>query len=339
MRTKPPSKVLRFFLRIRTRVVKASKRFLRRLGPAEPKTAGEAAFEEYLRENGIPFAYELQEEGKARRPDYTIKCRGVAIKLDVKDVEDETLAGNHLEVNEAALVAVALGNAPDDGHAVHEHVGGGGYDPHPALREKINTARQQFKEYKGMPCAIVLHSTGRDADLRSPEIMLGVMYGNFGISIPFNPERGDFVGTEAEAGFLSGGSVVHRRKSTDETRIQNTTISALITIRQVKIGCARLAEYYSSQPDRRAAYSFDPALHARLKVDKSHYGLIVWENAFAANPLPKDLFRGPYDEYWSTSEPGAGNVRTFVGEKLQWTLDRYPDAVSPLWRDDDLSKS
>jgi hypothetical protein len=339
MRTKPPSKVLRYFLRIRSRVAKASKRLLRRLRGAEPKTAGEAAFEEYLKENRIAFAYELQEKGKTRRPDYTIKFRGVAIKLDVKDVEDDTLAGSELEVNGAALEAVALGNAPDDGRVVHEHVGGGGYDPHPALREKINTARQQFAEYKGMPCAIVFYGAGHDADLRSPEVMLGVMYGNFGISIPFNPERGDFVGTEAEAGFLSGGSVVHRRKSTDEARIQNTTISALITIRQVKIGCARLAEYYSSQPDRRAAYSFDPALHARLKVDESHYGLIVWKNAFAANPLPKGLFRGPYDEHWSTSGSGAGNVRTFVGEKLQWTLDRYPDAVSPLCRDDDSSKS
>jgi hypothetical protein len=281
----------------------------------------------------------LQEEGKARRPDYTIKFRGVAIKLDVKDVEDETLAGSKLEIDEATLDAVALGKAPDDGRVVHEHVGGGGYDPHPALREKVNTARQQFKEYKGMPCAIVLFGAGHDADLRSPEVMLGVMYGNFGISIPFNPERGDFVGTKAEARFLSGGSVVHRRRSTDEARIQNTTISALITIRQVKVGCARLAEYYASQPDGRAAYFFDPALHARLKVDVSHYGLIVWENAFAANPLPKELFRGPYDEHWSTSESGEAKLRTFVGEKLQWTLDRYQDAVSPLWRDDELPKS
>lgn len=331
-RSQAPSKLVRRLLRLRGRVVKAfrqlsrwlTSRFLR-----QPRTPGEAAFEEYLRENGIAFAYEVQEQGKNRRPDYTITFDGQLVKVDVKDVEDDAYEGS--VVDEEMLEAVALGEAPDEGVIREQLPVGGAYDPHGRLRAKVNTARAQFKEYKGTACAVAFFCDGlSDADLRSPEIMLGVMYGNFGISIPFNAERGDFVGTKAQARFLSGGSVVHRREPQGDARIQNTTFSALITIRQVKIGCARLAEYYDQHPDPNAVYTYDPVVHGRLKADEVHYGLIVWDNAFAATPLPDGLFCGPYDERWTRSESGTGNVRTHQGEKLQWTLERYPDGVSPL---------
>ena len=65
-------------------------------------------------------------------------------------------------------------------------------------------------------------------------------------------------------------------------------------------------------------------------VEEVHFGLIVWENAFATTPLPSGVFRGPYDEYWSAKPNGGGNECTHVGEKLKWTLERYPDGVSPF---------
>lgn len=235
-----------------------------------------------------------------------------------------------MDVDQQTLSAIAVGDIEDDGSAIEVPVRGGAYDPHGKLREKLNTARAQFKEFKGTPCAVVLYTEGDGADLRSPEVMLGVMYGNYGVSIPFNQERGDFVGTEPEFGFQTGGSVVHRGRMSDEARIQNTTISALVTLREVKVGAARLAEYIKRKDGGAAAYLFDPALHARLNVDEVHLGVIVWENAFAANPLPKELFRGPYDEYWSAREDRSGNILTHRGNVLKWTLDRYPDGVSPF---------
>jgi hypothetical protein len=301
-------------------------RWITALLKRQPRTPGEAAFEAYMRENGIRFRYEVRELGKARRPDYTIRFGASVVKIDVKDLEEDSEVST--TIDQGKLSAIAVGDAEDDGSAMAIHVAGGAYDPHGKLRDKVNVARGQFREYKGSPCAMVLFTEGHGADLRSPEIMFGVMYGNYGISIPFNAERGDFVGTVPEYGFHSGGSVLHRKTPREKARIQNTTISALITLREVKIGAARLAEYVEARDE--AAYTFEPALHARLKVDEAHFGVIVWENAFAATPLPPGLFRGPYDEYWSAKPEGGGNTRTHVGEKLQWTLDRYPDGLSPF---------
>lgn len=329
IRTTAPSGTVRLLLRMKGRLVKAVTRRLRWISALlkrQPRTPGEAAFETYMRENSMRFRYEVQEFGKARRPDYTIRFGARKVKIDVKDLEEDS--GVSTTIDQGKLSAIAVGEAEDDGTAMELHLAGGAYDPHGKLREKVNVARAQFREYKGTPCAVVLYTEDHGADLRSAEIMLGVMYGNYGISIPFNVERGDFVGTEPEYGFHGGGSVLHRRTSREKARIQNTTISALITLREVKIGAARLAEHVDAHDE--AAYTYDPALHARLKVDEVHFGVIVWENAFAATPLPDGLFRGPYDEYWSAKPDGSGNTRTHVGEKLQWTLDRYPDGVSPL---------
>jgi hypothetical protein len=331
VRTTAPSNAVRLLLRAKSRVIKAVRspfRWIAAFLNREPNTPGEMAFETYMRENGIRFRYEVQEPGKTRRPDYTIRFNGRDVKIDVKDLQDDLVADVSMTIDQGKLSAIAAGEADDDGTAVDVHTHGGAYDPHGRLREKVNVARAQFKEYKGVPCAVVLYAEGHGADLRSPEIMLGVMYGNYGVSIPFNPERGDFVGTTPEYGFHSGGSVLHRRTPRDEARIQNTTISALVTLREVKIGTARLAEYVAAHDD--VAWTYDPILHARLKVDEVHFGVIVWENAFAATPLPMGLFRGPYDEYWSAKPNGAGNEQTHVGEKLKWTLERYPDGVSPF---------
>ena len=51
-------------------------------------------------------------------------------------------------------------------------------------------------------------------------------------------------------------------------------------------------------------------------IGEKHLGLIVWENAFAATPLPGDLFRGPYDERWAFvgSDIRRVHVGTVVAE-------------------------
>jgi hypothetical protein len=215
VRTAPPSNALRLLLRAKARLIKAVKRPIRWIAAFlnhVPKTPGEAAFESYMRESGIRFRYEVQEPGKTRRPDYTIRFDGRDVKIDVKDVEDTLASDVSTTIDQPKLTDIAIGEAEDDGTAVEVHTSGGAYDPHGKLREKVNVARAQFREYKGVPCAVVLHTEGHGADLRSPEIMLGVMYGNYGVSIPFNPERGDFVGTVPEYGFHGGGSVLHRRR-------------------------------------------------------------------------------------------------------------------------------
>ncbi len=307
MRAEPPQRIVRLWLRWKKKfksvpasIIRTYKSFTKK---PKPRTAGEAAFEMYLMENRIRFAYERKVWGKKKRPDYTFRygwCRRIIV--DVKDVMDDE---------------------PEPG-------AGGAYDPYAPLRAKINAVREQFREFKGNSCAVVFYCAGLgDADLKSPEIMLGAMYGNYGITIPFNPERGDFIGTEAETGFLTGGSVIHRNRMNQQPRIQNTTISALVTLREVHVGRARLAEHIA-QLGNELAWRYDPALHRQLNVEEMHYGLIVWENVYAATPLPEGIFKGPYDEHWRKSEDGMANVQTYVGDGLRWTQERYPDAVSPF---------
>lgn len=260
----------------------------------------------------VPFEYEVQEEGKSSRPDYTLRVGDIVVKLDVKDIEDEDWVVDPYE--EAALAddaEDAVGDEELDLLRVAAAVGGA-YDPYPKIRQKVTDARKQFKEYKDNACVLALYSGGNDdAHLRSPEVMFGVTYSNYGIAIPFNKERGNFVGTEPEPVFLTGGKIVHRHKGSQRGQVQNTRISALLSIREVKVGCARLAEYYELQADKTAPYRYDPALHERLNVAEKHIGVIVWENSFAATRLPDELFRGPYDECWRVEEGGALCRRTW----------------------------
>jgi hypothetical protein len=44
--------------------------------------------------------------------------------------------------------------------------------------------------------------------------------------------------------------------------------------------------------------------------------VIVHESPNAQNPLPKDIFRGPYDEWYGVKDDGQIG-RTFVGEEIK----------------------
>jgi hypothetical protein len=41
-------------------------------------------------------------------------------------------------------------------------------------------------------------------------------------------------------------------------------------------------------------------------------GVIVWENSFAATPLPRDLFNGEYDEIYGLED--KNRQRVFAGK-------------------------
>ena len=59
------------------------------------------------------------------------------------------------------------------------------YDPYPRIREKIDQAREKFKEFKDHPCSLVLKNNGHAfVHLERPAIMLGAMYGDAGFTVP-----------------------------------------------------------------------------------------------------------------------------------------------------------
>jgi hypothetical protein len=71
---------------------------------------------------------------------------------------------------------------------------GGVYDPYAAIRVHIAAAREQFKPFKGFPCALVLYAVHDSplVPLSDPNAMLGAMYGEVRFKLPFNPELGHF---------------------------------------------------------------------------------------------------------------------------------------------------
>ena len=251
-----------------------------------PKTVGEQTFERYLVSRGInDFKFEHLVEGKKRPPDYTV-TRDRDYLFEVKDFQPE------------------------------ENLLGGAYDPYARVRAKIDAARKKFQEYEGWPCALVLYNNGAAlVDITKPNFVLGAMYGNAGIVIPFNRTDGEPAGEIQEA-FLGGGKMV--RPHWKEPA--NTRISALVSLRYVYVGSMRRQKQFANLTSdavgrvARAADIFRQICDAKFDFDpnEAHLGVIVWENAFASIPFPRDLFAGDYDEIYGVEEDRQ--PRVFAGK-------------------------
>jgi hypothetical protein len=104
----------------------------------------------------------------------------------------------------------------------------------------------KFQEYETYPCAFVLYNNNAAlVDVTKPELVLGAMYGNVGIVIPFNVETAEPTGHEYQA-FLEGGKMIrpHWKEAA------NTRISALITLRFVEVGPMQQNEFGSKIKSR-----------------------------------------------------------------------------------------
>lgn len=213
------------------------------------RTEGELLFEQYLSSEGILFEFEQVQNGKSKVPDYHITRQGVSYFFDVKDFA-----------------------RAQPGRGVMT------FDPYAAIREKVNQGCRKFKEYKSYCCGLVLHNLGNPfVDLESTRIIMGAMYGNAAYSIPFNPEASEFDVDRMQPTFTVGGKMMNPK----QTGVQNTTISALIT----------LTRFYSDERVPR---------------------LIVWHNLVARIPFPRDLFNGRYDAHVALSPVSLGNVKPEV---------------------------
>ena len=123
-------------------------------------------------------------------------------------------------------------------------------------------------------------------ELRRPDIMLGAMYGDYSLRIPFNPMLGRFANDEASYEFRPGeGMTMGLNKK------KNTRLSAVISLHNWTI--------------HTSADGMDPE-HVP--------GVTVWENAYARAPMPRDLFRGAMDSWWTVE--GEEQRLSFIGDRL-----------------------
>jgi hypothetical protein len=237
-----------------------------------PQTPGEQLFEQYLQLYGYEFRHEEGQSEKRKNPDYSVVRNGTSILCEVKDFEPKMFPEGEVT-----------------------------WDAYKGIRERINAASKQFKEYKDRVCCLVLHNQGDQyVDLTTPMTVLGSMYGNAGMQFPLQLNPGKPV-AKPKFAFLAHGKML--RPKTNQP--QNTTFSALVTIHQVNLGRMRLRRYLENRPDFRDE---DILKLTNEKVgfdlEERRLGVIVWENAVAAHPLPKGIFDGPYDVRWGMVDGG-----------------------------------
>lgn len=239
------------------------------------KLDSELLFERYLLSQGIKeFEFEKEWEGILKRPDYTVDLDNSTTIFDVKDLEDRT---------------------PPRGFSFG--------DPYGRIRGKIEEGRKQFRPFKDKSCNLVLCSKMLEPNLFDPLIVNGAMYGDIGISIPFNRETG-VPGAERKTVFSSHGKMIDDKSK----RKQNTTVSSLITLYEVDI---KAMATESSLPVLWPRADFRDI----VRVQKDAWfvpAVMVFENALARIPLPRNAFTGPCDVRWA--HDGEFLFRVFTGD-------------------------
>ncbi len=247
----------------------------------ENKTFSEGLFEQYLISQGLTdYEYEKLWDGIPTRPDYSLHVKDATYIFDVKEFDEQPIpTGLFFR------------------------------DPYARIREKINNARNQFKYFKDKPCCLVLWSFDPLVDVYDWVSVLGAMYGDFGLSIPFDVEKGLAIEDDSRQAFLHNGKMFRLESS----QPQNTTISALIAIRNLQVGRIRhelLRDFADGE---------------EINVEEMQPSVIVWENAFARIPFPRDLFTAPYDERWGVLD----NVvrRIFAGTNIQAIEAKFSSSV------------
>ena len=247
--------------------------------PSE-KTFSELLFEEYLVSQGIStFDYEKDWEGIPTHPDYTVYHNGNTFIFDVKEFDYHPL---------------------HPGQIVFDN-------PCDRIREKINKVRTQFKHFKDKPCCLVLYTHDPLVELHEWTTMLGAMYGDFGVTMLFAPEKGSAVPDSTRHAFLTGGKMFRYESS----KPQNQTVSALVTLRHVYVGQRRYRKLFRDSLKTGEQISTSDV---DFDIDEKLVSVIVWENAFARIPFPREMFAGFYDERWGID--GDVITRIFAGKGI-----------------------
>jgi hypothetical protein len=180
-----------------------------------------------------------------------------------------------------------------------------------SIRNKINEALGQFKQYKEYCCSLVLCSPNHTVGL-SPDFVLGAMLGNVCVAweAPSEPALPVVV---AGRRFGSNGKMRRRHWSMP----QNTSFSALIIV-DVDVIPQWRAEIAQARLEKRLGRR--PSLEEVIQSSKGTEHLfqdvarvVVFENPDARMPLPRVLFVGPYDERWGCDGDSLDIVRVFAG--------------------------
>ena len=246
------------------------------------KTPGELAFEEYLAGQGILFEHEPALSFTNKLIDYVVDHPTLEkIYFEVKDINCPPPAGSF-----------------------------GQFDQYLPIRNHIEEGRRKFKDFADELCALVLFAPpGSFVNLMEPHVILGAMSGNLGFAIPFDPVSGSADDSQIESKFLiRDGNMIR------PTRFQNTRIAALISLVSYSTFAKEALQYMRTDDGRSPEQRWDDALSGRAGISQVPTLCVTdWESGTAKRRLPRDLFRGSTDAWWTCDEDRQG--LSFIGER------------------------
>jgi hypothetical protein len=260
---------------------------------AHDKNVSELTFEQYLDSHELKnWDYEPIISGKNQRPDYRLLFKNMELFFEVKEFRQDSRQP-----------------LPQ----------GGAYDPYVLIREKINAAREKFKNFREHCCSLVLYNV--DALLVRLDdftIMTGSMLGDLAMSFPVGVQTGTAVGGPAWSFSKRGKMIDYKHRQP-----QNTTISALIALTPLPLGRRRL-EIETLRKESRLGRSMDPKefLHFAESLEQRGFNsaetvvrVVVYENPYARIPLTREIFLGPYDERFGPDQDRF--ARVFAGTEIE----------------------
>lgn len=255
------------------------------------KTQGELIFEEYLTEIGVAAEYEPP-IGR-NHPDYLVHSPTGDVLCEVEDF------------GEGKVDRVVQDQLSRKG------VWAGSLDPYGRIREKLEAAARQLREFKGRyPCVVALYNPGSMVDLGT-DIVQGAMYGDIAFVIAIDP-TGRRPPVEKGSQFTPKKAKLRRQ--------QNTTISAVAVLERFRPHQHVLDEALAQRskehsPKWPTKEEVKGALDILEKVRQQHPEvdlvvprLRVVHNVYAIVRLPIIAFPGQHDEHYQL-DPQTGRFR------------------------------
>lgn len=254
------------------------------------KNDSEKIFEQYLDTNGYQgkWTYEPEIQGKSKKPDYMLKFNNGNYFFEVKELRKKP--------DEPSFPAYI--------------------NPYKSLRSEIHDVRCQFKKFKQHSCSLVVFNVDDGQARLDPLHVFCAMLGNLGITMNFNPERGEAVRNSAKYAFGEKGKMIDYKGE----QPQNTTINAIIVLeefrdnREVEKAFQKEAEKYEKPISIKDKISIRITLYENFDITIVPR-VVVIENPFARIPFPSDLFCGDFDERWKIQNDKIEKV--FAGEALR----------------------
>jgi hypothetical protein len=176
------------------------------------------------------------------------------------------------------------------------------YDPCRPIRERIMAAEYQLGAMRGASRCLVLYSRCTPWPIFDWRLIYGAMR-----------DSDDTLRAKVEV-----------NADQERTHSGPSPLDAVIVLDQLRTGYLRFRAHVGAEESRIGKPLSDTEyvseLHKARGTERdimlSRLRVIVHQNPKAQSPLPKDAFRGPYDEWYGVLKDGQIG-RTFVGEDLQ----------------------